>query len=452
VRYICNAEVEEILCDKGRVAGAAVRQQGKRTVVHGDHYVAALPLERIAPLLNGPLLAADPKLANLRALAQNVEWMNGVQFYLRRDVPTAHGHVVHIDTEWALTSISQLQFWHNVPPEQFGDSEVRGILSVDVSDWTVPGSDGRPAMQCSREEVVRETWRQLKRSINIEGELLRDEDLHSWFLDPDIDDDPARPGFLLNAEPLLVNLVDTWALRPEATTAIPNLFLASDYVRTHADLATMEAANEAARRAVNGVLDSVKFGGARCEVWPLHEPEILAPWRLHDAARYQAGLPWDDSLTQVAAHAIRGASPLLDQARPLLEMVAPLVNPVANALDLTDAAIEDVSEVRTVAPTASRASTFVPKPQYASNIADIVPGAGDIVGPAGFLDRLRWYRDMLADTLAAGVPTWEPQRHLYGLVKDFIDRSGKGLRPALCIATARALGGALRTHSLPRRD
>ena len=63
---------------------------------------------------------------------------------------------------------------------------------------------------------------------------------------------PAHPGFLRNAEPLLVNLVNTWALRPEATTAIPNLFLASDYVRTHTDLATMEGANEAARRAVNG--------------------------------------------------------------------------------------------------------------------------------------------------------------------------------------------------------
>ena len=74
-------------------------------------------------------------------------------------------------------------------------------------------------------------------------------------------------------------------------------------------------------------------------------------------------------------------------------------------------------------------------------VADTVPAAGDIVGPAGFLDRLVWYRGMLADTLAEGVPTWEPQRHLYGLVKDFIDRSGKGLRPALCIATARALGG-----------
>ncbi len=135
---------------------------------------------------------------------------------------------------------------------------MHGILSVDVSDWTAPGSNGRPAMQCSREEVVRETWNQLKRSINAGTEVLRDEDLHSWFLDADIDNDPTRSGYLKNAEPLLVNLVDTWALRPEAATSIPNLFLASDYVRTHTDLATMEGANEAARRAVNGLLDAVK--------------------------------------------------------------------------------------------------------------------------------------------------------------------------------------------------
>ena len=77
--------------------------------------------------------------------------------------------------------------------DQFGDSDVHGVLSVDISDWEAPGSDGRSAMQCSREEVTREVWTQLKRSINIEQELLRDEDLHSWFLDPDIrtDRDPS---------------------------------------------------------------------------------------------------------------------------------------------------------------------------------------------------------------------------------------------------------------------
>ena len=94
-----------------------------------------------------------------------------------------------------------------------------------------------------------------------------------------------------------MNLVNTWALRPDAATRIPNLFLASDYVRTYTDLATMEGANEAARRAVNGLLDATGFVGPRCGVWPLHQPEILVPLQRHDAARYAAGLPWDDRLT-----------------------------------------------------------------------------------------------------------------------------------------------------------
>ena len=119
VRYVKGAEIEEILCQNGRITGVAVSQQGKRAVATGDYYIAALPIERIAPLVSAGMLAADPTLANLRALAANVEWMNGVQFYLRRNLPTTHGHVIHIDTEWALTSISQLQFWHDVPPEFF---------------------------------------------------------------------------------------------------------------------------------------------------------------------------------------------------------------------------------------------------------------------------------------------------------------------------------------------
>jgi geranylgeranyl pyrophosphate synthase/uncharacterized protein with NAD-binding domain and iron-sulfur cluster len=444
VQYVKNTDVVEILCDAGRITGVVARQHEKRTVVRGDYYVAALPLEDMAPLVNSRLAAADPALANLPTLAVNLEWMNGAQFYLHRAVPSVHGHVVYIDTEWALTSISQLQFWRHVPPEVLGDSDVHAILSVDISDWTAPGLNGRPAMQCSREEVVRETWQQLKRSLNDAGdEVLRDEDLHSWFLDPDVEPDPARPGWLRNSEPLLVNQVDTWALRPDATTAIPNLFLASDYVRTFTDLATMEGANEAARRAVNGLLDAVGFDGSRCQLWPLHEPEILAPWRLYDAARFQAGLPWDRSLVQVAAQALRGASPLLEQVRPLLEQVAPFGHAIADSLDPPRTPTGNVSVLDMVDPTAiGRRLVDVPTLQDALiEAADTVPGAGEIVGPAGFLDRLIWYREMLADTLTEGIPTWEPQRHLYGLVKDFIDRSGKGLRPALVIATARALGG-----------
>jgi hypothetical protein len=101
--------------------------------------------------------------------------------------------VSHIDTEWSLTSISQLQYGRTVAPEQLGGGDVRGIVSVDISDWTAAGSDGQTAMESSREEVAWETWRQLKRSVNVEEEQLRDEDLITWFLDPDIYPTPP-PG------------------------------------------------------------------------------------------------------------------------------------------------------------------------------------------------------------------------------------------------------------------
>ena len=440
VEYVTKAEVEEIFCETGRVTGVAASKKGARHVWRGDYYLAAIPIERFAPLINARMLAADPNLENIRVLAPNVEWMNGIQFFLKRDLPITHGHVIHIDTEWALTSISQVQFWRSFSPDDFEDKDVKGVLSVDVSDWTSPGLNGRPAFECSREELMRETWSQLKRSINGETEILRDEDMHSWFLDPDIHLDKARPGFLLNREPLLVNLEDTWALRPDAATAIPNLFLASDYVRTFTDLATMEGANEAARRAVNGILDSAGFDGARCDLWPLHEPEILAPWRLYDAERFKAGLPWDATLTEVAARFLTG-SQLLDKIRPLMQATAPFLRPVANALDPSDKAIE--------AARASDASPIerllVEVPAVEDHLAGLSsrppPGAGEIIGPGGFVERMIWYREMISDALTAAVPKGEPQRHLYALVDDFVARSGKGLRPAFCIATARALGG-----------
>jgi hypothetical protein len=57
-----------------------------------------------------------------------------------RDLPLAHGHTVYLDANWALTSISQAQFWNGYDLSQYGDGEVRGILSVDISNWTTAGN------------------------------------------------------------------------------------------------------------------------------------------------------------------------------------------------------------------------------------------------------------------------------------------------------------------------
>jgi uncharacterized protein with NAD-binding domain and iron-sulfur cluster len=102
---------------------------------------------------------------------------------------------------------------------------------------------------------------------------LREDDIEGWFVDSDIRYPNPRQD--INLEPLLVNTSGSWDLRPDASTAIPNLVLASDYVRTYTDLATMEGANEAARRAVNAILDASGSAAPRCGVWPLIEPRAF---------------------------------------------------------------------------------------------------------------------------------------------------------------------------------
>ena len=308
VVYHAGADVRAIHCEHGRIRSATVAVRGRMLEARGDHFIGALPIERMAELLTPELIAADPSLANLHGLVDYVEWMNGVQYYLTEDVPIAHGHVIYLDSPWALTSVSQPQFWHDVDLAGYGDGQVKGLISVDISDFDVEGFNGKEAQHCSREEIALETWAQLKRSLNFGEEVLKDSQLHAWFLDPAIDDadadrDPATPRIDTNAEPLLVNYVDTWRLRPEAVTRIPNFFLASDYVRTFTDLATMEAANEAARRAVNGVLRAVGERSEPCAVWNLHEPELFMPLRAFDRTRYRQGLPWDGA----AIGAVRSA-------------------------------------------------------------------------------------------------------------------------------------------------
>jgi uncharacterized protein with NAD-binding domain and iron-sulfur cluster len=68
---------------------------------------------------------------------------------------------------------------------------------------------------------------------------------------------------------LLVHPPMAWELRPEAASAIGNLCFAADYVRTNTDLASMEGACEAGRRAANAMLERTGSGAARAQVWSL---------------------------------------------------------------------------------------------------------------------------------------------------------------------------------------
>jgi uncharacterized protein with NAD-binding domain and iron-sulfur cluster len=296
VDYHLQAEVKEINCQGNRVSGVTIKENRELRRVEADYYLAALPVEIMAELVKGPLTRADPCLGRLGRLQTQTAWMTGIQFYLARDVPLVHGHTLYIDSPWALTSISQHQFWPDFPLEKYGNGKVGGVLSVDISDWQTPGLNGKKAIECSnREEIKDEVWRQLQAHLNDQGEaVLRDDNLVDWFLDEDIVF--PNPTKVANLEPLLINTKGSWDYRPEATTLLPNFFLAGDYVRTFTDLATMEGANESARRAVNALLDADDSPARRCKVWPLREPWVFAPLRWYDRRRFRKRLPHNPAL------------------------------------------------------------------------------------------------------------------------------------------------------------
>ena len=229
-------------------------------------------------------------------------------------MPIAHGHTIYVDSPWALTSISQAQFWKHVNlaalrrRHREGDHFGRHLRMGGAGPERQDGQGVHARRDQGRGLGTAEAQPELRRHRHPQGRAAAQ-------LEP-------RPGIrhhvdgtTANEEPLLVNLVDTWRLRPEAVTKIPNLFLASDYVRTYTDLATMEAANEAARRAVNGILEASGSDAVPCPVWDLHEPEIFAPWRELDVIRYAQGLPWDDTLVRVGL----SLAELVDKAIVALE-------------------------------------------------------------------------------------------------------------------------------------
>ena len=289
VVFHTSVQVSALELAGGRIRCVHATESGTPLEIAAGYYIAAVPVEVMSTLLTPALKAAAPSIANLDRL--QTRWMNGIQFYLRRDVPLDRGHTIYLDSPWALTSVSQRQFWTSVDLSGFGDGSVAGVLSVDISEWEEPGVlYNKPAMQCTAQEVKEEVWAQLKQHLNVDGTVqLDDADLAAWFLDPDVQF--PNPTMATNLEPLLINTAGSLQYRPEAQVEIPNLFLASDYVRTYTDLATMEAANEAARRAVNCLLIAAGSPAQPAQIWPLTEPEFLKPLQEIDRIRFALGQP-----------------------------------------------------------------------------------------------------------------------------------------------------------------
>jgi uncharacterized protein with NAD-binding domain and iron-sulfur cluster len=217
-----------------------------------------------------------------RCLDLRFGWMSGIVYHLQDRVELPRGHLLCLESEWALTVIEQSQVW----TERGRDtSPWKAVVSVNISDWESPSSHALPAHLEDLDAVAAETWRQIQQHVPaLDGvEAGRDFVSDTAINDPTalaiakgtpLPEGAARTGpvkyenlALTNDEKLLVNTTGSWDDRPTARTVFDNLVLAGDYVRTTTDFASMEAADEAARRAVNVILER-DGSDARCDVAP----------------------------------------------------------------------------------------------------------------------------------------------------------------------------------------
>ncbi len=300
------------------VQSATVRDaSGATRTVTADSYVMAIPMADAKQVVLASSLAtyetglagfADETYAPLRD-----DWMNGIQLYLDGPLDLAAGHTIFVDSAFSLTSISQRQFWEDVDFDDLGDGRVQAILSVDISDWDQPcACHGKTAKEMTREEVKDEVLAQLMAHMVASYPDQPMPKVLDWFLDPAIVELPAAStggSRLENREGLFINTTSSWSNRPAAVLrddhGLANLYLASDYVRTNADLATMEGANEAGRMAARGVLEQMgerRSVRNKVELYDFPEPFMFTGFRVADRILYNTpqgpqipGLPHTDA-------------------------------------------------------------------------------------------------------------------------------------------------------------
>ena len=202
----------------GLVTAARVDTPHGSRWVHADHYICALPVERAVEVWDHEVIRADPRLAEMRNLRTG--WMSGIQLYLSHQTPLTNGHVVYFDSPWAISGISQAQFWPGDFRSQFGDGRVGECMSavepgLTAAYWAAGRATGKAARDCTTVEIVFEVWEEMKRHINDQGDdELTDDLLLSWHLDPGMKQRP-QGGFDFE-DPLVLPTVAAWPSRPEA--------------------------------------------------------------------------------------------------------------------------------------------------------------------------------------------------------------------------------------------
>ncbi len=93
VKFFNSSELTSIEFDGSEISSVTINNT---TQITADYYLFAMPVDRISPLITEEMKRFDPSIANLDKL--HTDWMNGIQFFIKKKEPIVPGHVGYFDS------------------------------------------------------------------------------------------------------------------------------------------------------------------------------------------------------------------------------------------------------------------------------------------------------------------------------------------------------------------
>jgi uncharacterized protein with NAD-binding domain and iron-sulfur cluster len=328
------AQAERVAVDNGKVSAVQVRSGQS---VEADVTVLALPVGPLQELTRASGLAAHgaefEPIAELDITRQTSE-MVGLQLYLDTPLTTQPGHLFFADSQYGLTAISQLEVWDDEFVAPLRARNIQGLLSLDITQWhsdplgRTPPPFKLPVEVETSEELKRLVVQQLGDYRLANGApLFGPEHVVAHHVDDDID-----LASEVNRSALLVHPPGTWGRRPLAESSIGGLFMASDFVKNPADLATMEGACSAGKLAARAIVAAHAPGSPEVHVHELVE-ELEPPWLRAQQHGFEALVQALGSFER-AARAVDLLLDAGDETRQALEAVASAPERLASSFRL----------------------------------------------------------------------------------------------------------------------
>lgn len=288
IKFGKEGEVRSLLSRDGRIQEATM---SNGDLVRADYYVLSLPVEILEKvIISSPSIDGDRiRLGAISKLKDTcLHTQISFQLYFNRPINLEGKNAfLLVESPWDLIVLSYDQIYVTDLCKDIPDA--KGGWSVAATTAYMPGINGKTLLECNEQEITEEIWNQLVSNKYLQDIIVKN---NGFRLDSSIflKWSPMWPTFefddkLKTSEPKFTNNTGSYKLRPSFKTYIPNLFIATAYIKETIDIFSMEAACIAGKRVSHAIDNSLPDANIR------PRPLIFMPFRTIDSIFWKAGLP-----------------------------------------------------------------------------------------------------------------------------------------------------------------